>query len=249
MSSLLAGYRNEVRLMTYRRKTTYFLLFSAILPILLALAFHALGPRIGWIAVSASFPIQILSIYTALWIPLFLFLSIADIFPHEVASKTLKLSLLRPITRFRVYMAKTLVLFTAIAAIFLLLASVSIVCNLAAGSSVMNGMDYFDVLKAYLASFISMCALAALFVFVAQLFQSVSGFVVFAIVLYAVVKVLPYFVKGFSAFSIASYTDWYVLWLAGAVSVGKIVITALFILSALVLFLSLGFLRFDRKEA
>jgi ABC-2 type transport system permease protein len=249
MESMLVGARNELLLMIYRKITVIFMLVSAILPILIALSFQAIQPVVGLVAVSQSFPIQMLEWYTLLWIPLFLFLAIADLFPQEVSSRTLKLTLLRPITRFRAFTAKMLALGFSIAVILVLLAIVSLVCNAFFGTTGMGTIDWFGYAKAYFAGFLSMWALASLFVLAAQFFQSSSGFLVFSIVLYAAAKTTPFFVKGFSAFSLTSYTDWYTVWLSHSVSTGKLVNSSLFVISAMVLFFSLGYLLFDRKEA
>jgi ABC-2 type transport system permease protein len=249
MESTLAGAKNELLLMLYRKKTVLFLLVSALLPILLAFSFQALQPVLGLAVVSQSFSIQMLELYTLFWIPLFLFLAIADLFPQEVSSRTLKLTLLRPITRFRVFTAKMLALGAAVAAILALLAVVCIICNVSFGTSNMGAIEWLGYGKAYFAGFLSMWALASLFVLAAQFFQSASGFLVFSIAFYAAAKAAPFFLKGFSAFSLTSYTDWYTVWLSHSVSAGKLVNSSLFIISAMVLFFSLGYLMFDRKEA
>lgn len=83
-------------------KVMMFALFSAILPILLAVSLHALQPILGLFVVSQSFPIEMLSIYTSIWIPLMIVTLTADLFPGEVATRTLKLALLRPNSRFQV---------------------------------------------------------------------------------------------------------------------------------------------------
>jgi ABC-2 type transport system permease protein len=248
MDSLLAGVRNELLLMLYRRKTLVFFIVSAILPVLLALSFHALQPVVGLVAVSSSFPIQMLQLYTLFMIPLFLFLAIADLFPQEVSARTLKLLLLRPITRFSAFTSKVLALGIAIAALFLAVAGVSFVCHVVLGPSDVGSMDVLGYMKAYFAGFLSMWALSSLFIFAAQFFRSASGFLVFSIVVYAAAKVIPFFVKGFSAFSLTAYTDWYVVWLNHSVSAGTLLTSSLFVISAMVLFLSFGYLIFDRKE-
>ncbi|BBH20708.1 hypothetical protein Back11_20530 [Paenibacillus baekrokdamisoli] len=250
MNSLKAGYRNELLLLGYRRKTLLFTIVSALLPILLAISFHAIQPIAAFVTVGTAFPIEMLSMYTLFWIPLFIFLTAADLFPQEISTRTLKLSLLRPITRFQAFTAKMMALGSAIALVLVVLFIVTLLCNLFLGhTSGLGAADWFGYGKAYFAGFVAMLALAALFVFIAQFFQSASGFLVFSIVIYAVAKVLPFFVKSFSAFSITSYTDWYVLWLSSNVSVGRLFSSSLFVLSGLVLFFSLGYLMFDRKEA
>ncbi|KIL40311.1 hypothetical protein SD70_14605 [Gordoniibacillus kamchatkensis] len=247
MHSWKAGYMGELLLLWYRRKIAVFGIFSVVVPILLAASFHALQPILGFMAVSQSFPLTMLGIYTSVWIPLFIFMAAADLFPQEVASRTLKLALLRPNSRFQVYGAKTAALATGIAALLVLLGIVSLACNLFAGT-LAGFAETAAIVKAYIASFVSMLALAAVFVFTAQFFKSSSGFMAFSIVLYAAAKIAPFLSSAVAAFSPASYTDWYKLWLSQTVSAGKLTTAFLFLASCSLLFFSLGYYKFVRKE-
>ncbi|SDN75540.1 ABC-2 type transport system permease protein [Paenibacillus sp. yr247] len=242
-----AGYLNELFLLLYRKKVVMFAIFSAILPVLLAISLSALQPILGLIAVSQSFPIEMLTIYTSIWIPLFILTITGDLFPNEVASRTLKLALLRPNSRFQVFGTKIAALGTGIAGILIILGIVTFFCNLFAGTSA-SFTESFHMMKAYVAAFVSMLALSTLFVFVSQFFKSASSFMVFSLVLYAAAKIAPFLLSSVAAFSPASYTDWHMLWLSQTVSAGKLLTTSLFLLSSCMLFLALGYYKFDRKE-
>ncbi|WP_282942118.1 ABC transporter permease subunit [Paenibacillus sp. RC67] len=246
MHSLKVGIVNELYMLLYRKKTIVLLCFSALLPIVLALSLHKLQPLMGLVAVSKSFPIEMLGFYTALWIPIFIFLTAADLFPNEVSSRTLKLSLLRPITRFRVFAAKASALLIAIAAILFLLGIVTVICSLALGSE--GSFNIVEVVKAYSAAWLSMAAVSALFIFVAQFFNSASGCFAFSILLYIAAKIAPFFTSVVSSFSPVSYTDWHLMWLNSTVSPLKLMTTSVFLLSSCILFFSLGYFIFNRKE-
>ncbi|MCZ8512228.1 ABC transporter permease subunit [Paenibacillus filicis] len=246
MLSFKAGLLNEMHLLVYRRKTVVFFALSTLIPILLALSLHSLQPYLGLIGVSRSFPIDMLGLYTMVWIPLFIFLTAADLFPHEISARTLKLSLLRPSTRFGVFAAKSAALAIAIAALLFVLGTVTVICSLFLGAG--GSFQIMDMIKTYLASFLSMTALAALFVFVAQFFGSASGALAFSVGLYAAAKLAPFFLRSAAAFSPASYTDWHLLWISSSVSAGKLVTATLFLISSSILFFSLGYFMFNRKE-
>lgn len=249
-SVLMAAYRNELRLLRYRKKTVMFLIFSAFLPLLFAFSFHEIQNYIGFIGVTSSYPIMLLSFYTLLWIPLFIFLSLADQFPGEVAARTLKLSLLRPVTRLQAFTAKLLAVCTAIGVLLALLFIVSMACNpflsSAGGISASEALGYA---KAFLAGWVTMIAFTMLFAFAAQFFHSSTGFLAFTILFYAAAKALPFFLPAFSAFSLTAYTDWYVLWLSNSVAWSKLATSTLFLLSGIVLFFSIGYVAFERREA
>jgi ABC-2 type transport system permease protein len=245
--SFNAGLKNELRLLLYRKKTVVFMAFSALLPILLAFSLHALQPILGLIAVSESFPVEMLGMYTLIWIPLFIFLTAADLFPNEIASRTLKLALLRPITRFQVFLAKTTAIGIGIGVLLVVLGFVTFLCSLVSGQAG-TAADWLGVFKAFCAAFVSMMALATVFVFVAQFFKTTSGFLIFSIILYAAAKLAPFLVSSVSAFSPASYTDWHMLWLSSSVSTGKLVTTSVYLFSSCILFFTLGYFIFDKRE-
>lgn len=246
MHSLRTGIVNELYMLLYRKKTIVMLGFSAIIPIVLALSLHKLQPLMGLIAVSKSFPIDMLGFYTAVWIPVFIFLTAADLFPNEVSSRTLKLSLLRPITRFRVFAAKTAALLIAIAGILVLLGLATVLCSLFLGSA--GSFDGMEVAKTYAAAWLSMAAVTSVFILVAQFFNSASGCFAFSLLLYIAAKAAPFFSSKVSSFSPLSYTDWHLMWINSTLSSSKLMISALFLLSSCVLFLSLGSFIFNRKE-
>lgn len=247
MSRWKAGWINELSLLVHRKKIIAFFAFSLLLPVLLAVSLHALQPVLGLVAVSQSFPIQMLSIYTSAWIPLFIFTVTADLFPNEAASRTLKLAFLRPNTRFKVFFAKVAALAAGIGALLVLLGAATLVCNVFAGTALSFAAGT-GVFKAYAAAFVSMVALSAVFVFISQWFKSATGFMVFAIVLYAALKISPFLLGAMSTFSPASYTDWHMLWIHPTVAAGKLWSTSLYLLSSGVLFFALGYFIFDRKE-
>ncbi|MEC0268875.1 ABC transporter permease [Paenibacillus anseongense] len=242
-----AAYLNELYLMFYRKKVVMFAIFSALLPIVLAVSLQALQPFLGLFAVSQSFPIEMLSIYTSIWIPLLILTITADLFPGEVGSRTMKLALLRPNSRFQVYGTKAAALVTCIAGILIVLGIVTSIYNIFAGTT-SSFTETMGMLKAYVAAFVSMVAISSLFVFVSQFFKSASGYMVFALILFAAAKIAPFLLHNFAAFSPTSYTDWHMLWLNQSVSNGKLVTTTLFLVSSCMLFMALGYYKFDRKE-
>jgi len=242
-----AGYVNELYLLLYRKKVGIFGAVSILLPILFAVSLQALGPVLGLLSIGGSFPIQMLGFYTALWIPLFILTLTGDQFPHEVASRTLKLAFLRPSTRVHIFTAKVAAQGTAVAILLALLFAVTLLCAMFTGTS-LSLAEGLSAAKAYAAAFASMLALSAVFVFVAQFFKSASGFVVFGIALYVAAKLAPFFVQSFPAFSPVSYTDWHLLWLNDGVPAGRRITASLFLLSSSLLFFAFGYYKFDRKE-
>ncbi|WP_068618619.1 ABC transporter permease [Paenibacillus tuaregi] len=247
MSNWKSAYVNELVLMMYRKKVVIIAVFSAILPVLAALLMRSLQPLLGLFAVSSSFPVEMLGLFTSVWLPLVMLTLTADLFPQEVSGRTLKLILIRPVTRLQVFLGKVAALATVIGALLVISGLVSYLCMAAAGTSA----GFSEVLltaKAYLAGYGAMLAILTLFVFVAQFFKSVSGYILVMISLYAAIKLAPFLNSSIAAFSPASYTGWHLLWLSPYVSGSRLLTGALFLTASCVLFLSLGYYKFDRKD-
>jgi ABC-2 type transport system permease protein len=63
-----------------RKKTTFYIILSAILSIILAVSYRSLQAKIGMFGLTSSYLAILLSLYTALWIPLFIFMTTAGMF-------------------------------------------------------------------------------------------------------------------------------------------------------------------------
>lgn len=248
MHSLYAATRNELLKLIYRRKAVNYLIFSALVPIIVSFLLARLKGVIGISAVNAGFSVNILVLFTSFLLPLFIFLLAADLFPGEVSSRTLKLSLLRPVTRFKVFLAKTVAIAASVAVLLLLVGVVSAVSGVILAEHHSVASLWLDTVKSYITAFVPMVAIITSAVFITQWFRRSSSALVFLILLYTAAKSLPIFFHSAEVFSLASYTDWHTLWLGQGVSPIKLLSTALFLLSSSVLLFTAGYYIFERKE-
>jgi ABC-2 type transport system permease protein len=197
---------------------------------------------------AADYPVLILGLFTSFILPLFIFMAAADSFAGEVSANTLKIVLVRPISRFKIYASKHISL--AINTLMYLAAAgiASIIAGLffSVKTGVVQGS--FDALLAYAVTAVPFIALTCIAVVISQFTRSGSGALIICILLYLGVKALAFFFPEVSLYSLTSYMDWHSLWLSSSVGVGKLTTIFMFMAACSILFFTAGFYFFDKKE-
>lgn len=249
MSSFAAALKNEFEKIYRRKKTAVIIIIAILVTIVGHLLVSNFQNGFGVRAVdSVKFSVLVLSFFTTIIIPLFTAMVIIDSFSGEFSKNTMKVALLRPVSRVKLYTAKI-----AAAGIFIL-ANLLVVMLISLGAGLMlkpadnmvSGL--FMVLVSYLVSFFPLLIIAAVVAFLANLFK--SGTIVFflSIIIYILFKVLELIFPQFSILFITSMLNWYNLWTAGAIQVSKILREFLIMLSYGIIFFTAGFYLFDKKE-
>jgi len=245
MRSLYANTLNEAEKLWKRRKTKGFLLLTLLLPILTALFFAILQNKAG--GLGGDLPMLMLSLFTFALLPLFLIMTATDAFAGEAAARTLKLVLVRPIARAKVFASKVLAiaLYIAVHLGVLWLASV-ISDGLLLGGDLGGGL--LDSIKAYAAAFVPMMAIGLIAAFIAQCFSNATGAMALIIFIFGIAKLLPFVFPQASVWSVFSYTNWYVLWIGNGVPVQKLLNTFALLLAYCIMAYTAGLMLFDRKQ-
>jgi ABC-2 type transport system permease protein len=247
MLSFNATLYNELIKLYYKKKTVVFLGFSALLPIIAALLIGKLQGIIGISTTTEGFSINVLDIFTIFILPLFIFLLASDLFPGEISTHNMKLTLLRPVSRLNVFLAKTAALALCIALMLFLIGVINSICG-ALFSDIQATGGWYTIIKAYIAAFFAMFAIGIAAIFFSQFFSRSSSALIFLIILFASAKLLPIFFHSATYFSLAAYTDFHLLWIGHVVAVKARLTSIMFLLSSSVLLFSLGYYIFDKKE-
>ncbi|UJF34179.1 ABC transporter permease [Paenibacillus hexagrammi] len=248
MHSLTAGVYQETMKIVLKKKTLFFLVATLLLPAVAAilLARFQSGIGIGAIA-SQDFPIIMLGLFTSIFFPLFAFMGAADLFSGEIGDRTMKLTLTRPITRFKVFASKQAALALSLAAFLAAGFAASLLSALW-----LDGMGGFgsllDVCMAYAAAFLPLVTLSIAAVCLAQLFSSSSGALTASLLVYLVLKVAAFFVPQIGKYSPTAYTDWHMLWIGSTLSGSHIGGVFMFLAACSILFFTAGYYFFDKKE-
>jgi ABC-2 type transport system permease protein len=249
MYNLVANVINETEKQFWKKKTMFFLILSALIPIVGAAFIASFQVKLGIASVTGSdYPILILGLFTSFILPLFVFMGAADSFAGEASANTLKIALVRPISRFKIYASKHISLGIYTVAYLAAAGIASVVSGLF--FSVKSGMiqGVLDAFMAYTVAAIPFIALTCIAVVIAQFTRSGSGALIICILIFLGIKGVSFFLPQVSLYSLTSYTDWHVLWLSSSVAAAKL--TSIFMLMAAcsILFFTAGFYFFDKKE-
>ncbi|MGF7033870.1 ABC-2 type transport system permease protein [Paenibacillus mucilaginosus] len=249
MHAFYASLRNELTRLAAQPKTRWFLAASLLLPLGLSLLSSRLQGGGGLSALLSGDPyLALLGGYTAFVLPLFLFMTAADQFPGEREEGTMVLTLLRPVSRAKIYGAKV-----AAAAVYtglqlLLLAVVSLLCSLLLPGSAPAVLDPLSFFRAALAAWAAMLAVGAVGAALVQLTGRATTGLALCLVLYGALKLLPLLLPGLSVWSLFSYTGWHALWLGDGVPAVRLWNLSLLLLAYSIIAYTGGLAIFNKKS-
>ncbi|TDQ36596.1 ABC transporter permease [Aureibacillus halotolerans] len=206
MTSFKNAVYNEIDKWWLQRKNRWLLLCASLLPLLLAWAVGLAQSNAGIaVVVSGDLPYTMLAILTTVVLPFFLLVTAIDAFTGESVKRTMKLELLQPVTRPKLFTAKV-VLLGFVSAVVLL---VSWVSSLIAGLFLPGewSVGTLESLSAFATAFFPMLILGILTVFVVQWFKTATTAFVVCVLLYAALKGLPLIWPTVAVWSPLSYTD------------------------------------------
>lgn len=243
---LYANTHNETAKMFHQTKTKLTLVLTVLVPVLAALVLGKLESGAG-IALGRDFPQLMLGLFTAVWLPLFLFMAAAESFSGEYAARTIKLVLLRPVSRAKAFASKVLALLIYLAILLAVVWGVSVVSGLVLDTgTTLSGLP--DSFAAYAAAFIAMSAIGIAASFVAQWLRSGVGTLALCVFLYVAAKLLPFFFPDAAVWSFLTYADWHTLWVGDAASAGKLLQVFVFLLASCMISYTAGWYLFEKKS-
>ncbi|NHC21409.1 ABC transporter permease subunit [Bacillus sp. MM2020_4] len=236
---------NETEKLWKHKRTKGFLLISIFIPIITVIILLFLRNNI--LGLGSNLPMLMLRLFTFFILPLFLFMSASESFSGEVASNTLKIGLVRPITRAKVFASKVGAITTFLAILLGVLMITTIISGwLLPDRSTANGL--LDVVTAYGVAFIPLMAIGFVSVFISQFFNKSSGALATMILIYAAAKLAPFIIPGISVWSLFSYTNWYILWIGNGASIAKLTNSFILIGSYCIMAYSAGLILFEKKQ-
>lgn len=248
MNSLSANIINEIQKLFFKKKITVFLIITAIICFLSAFFISSIQAKLVFVALnSLSFPLMTLSIFTNIFLPLFIFMAVSELFSGEINDKSLKLVLIRPISRLKIFISKNAAVgfYIIINLLVVLIVSTFSIILLHQNTSIQS---ILQIVFAYFIDIIPAIVLAIFAALIVQFFKSSSGALITCILSYIGIKALSMFINGMNNNIFTSYLNWYSIWLTGSSSFLRNINILLMILSYGIVFFTLGYYIFDNKE-
>ncbi|MEN8905352.1 MAG: ABC transporter permease [Clostridiales bacterium] len=249
MNIILAGTINETQKIISKKKNliVLFLILSIVLisAIINIVSNNFLGANV---INSAKLPITVLDFTMALVIPIFIFMITSDLFANEISNSTIIISLVRPVSRFKVYITKLISVSVFIITILASMFISSFIVSMFSGKISEVFGELLINLYTYIAAILPLIMLITITAFIAQFLKSSSGTVVFMVIGFLLLPVISALVPEFSVILPTSYIDWYQNFSYSSINVYTITNEFMFIVGYVIIFLSLGVYLFERKD-
>lgn len=243
--SLYAGTYNETVKLLRQTKTRLTIALAVLVPVMAATLLGNLQSGLG-LDLGRDYPQLMLGLFTAVWLPLFLFMAAADSFSGEYAARTIKLVLLRPVSRAKAFAAKVLALLLYAAFVLLVVWIVSVATGLVLDAeTTLAGLA--DSVLAYAAAFVAMAAIGTAASFVAQWLKSGVGTLALCIALYIAGRALPLLLPQAADWSFLTYADWHTLWVGSAADAGRLLQIFVLLLASSMISYTAGWYLFEKK--
>lgn len=249
MAVFQAALINELEKLRKKKKVMVAVVLSLLVIVVGQLL--VLGVRLGFGirgAGSADFSMLVLSVAVNTLLPLFAALVAIDSFSGEFAQNTMRITLTRPVSRFKLFSAKVSAIGIFILANLGLLLLFSLLAGFVFDGGTMSFKGIWQSTLSYTVSFIPLFVLALGIVFLANVLKSGISVFFVSILAFILFKGLGMLFSQYSGILLTSYFDWYNLWLANSFPLMKIIRQFLLMLGYALLFFTGAYYLFDKKE-
>jgi len=247
MDLIFITTKNEIIKIFSRNKTKVILSLEIILCFLIAL----LGIWINRFSISVftisspNLPFTMLPVFTGAIIPLTIFMLVSDLFSQEFENNSIKVVLLRPVSRFKIFVSKNLAIVITIFLNLIVMLFVTVMLRFIFRGELAGT---HNAVLSYLISIVPMTIFVLMSSLIAVIINNPSLTMFSCISIYVLLITIKIVFSNISAALFVSYNSWYQMWIGSLVPVKMLVNTCFLLTSYMVIFFIIGFLIFDGKE-
>jgi ABC-2 type transport system permease protein len=248
MESYKAVLENEIFRMFKKKKVVVVVVLALGLIGVVLLLSVALRGGFGILGgTGSSLPITVLSVFTNTILPLFVALAVIDTFTGEFANDTMKITVTKPVTRFKIYLAKLSAVGVFILANLALVMVLSMIATVLLYPRLVSFGWAGNVFLSYLATFFPVLTLAVVVSYFANVLKSSTGVFFLTVLLFVLFRALGVVFSSISDVLVTSLLDWYKLWISTRIPVWTLLRSLVVMASYVLIFFALGYRRFDRR--
>lgn len=247
MKKFTACFINEFQKLTHRKKYLVFLLIGIGICILNILS-KMLVARIssGMVNLTtANSSMSTFTLFIEYYIPLVTMMAVCDLFSTEYQDLTIKATLTRPITRFKIYLGKVCAV-TALAVIYLAVIFVAANALELMINRRLSRLGY--ALGAYLMDIIPLFLVILLSALINQLGKGGTLAMFLCIVIYLALKIAGIFIPNLSGLLFTGYMQWHKLWLGHMLPPRAMISKVALLVGYGLIFFSGGYYLFLKRE-
>lgn len=245
MQLFMGVFRGEIAKLAARKKYIVFLIIEVLICAIVLLVQMAIEHASGFGLRGLNLRMMLLGFFISIYIPLMLFMSACDLFSSEVAENSMRASLMRPASRFKVFVAKTLATYLLGVCYLFALFIVAVIFELVGGSSLRG---FFSSFGAYLLDAVPLLVMALMAVFINQLTRSSTLVMLVCVVVVVGSYVINLFFPQIGAVLFTSYGQWHNLWIGTTLPFGAMIMKIGMLVGYGMLFFCGGYYIFERKD-
>lgn len=246
MKALILSTKSELQKLLTRKKYLVITILGALI-CLMRLGGNLLIAKVsgGEVVIKSNLIMSMLGFVTDIIIPLIVFMAVTDLFASEVQEDTLKASLMRPLTRFKVMTSKSLAVFILSCAVMLVMFIACLVMQIVSGNSL---SIVPQSLAAYLIDMIPIISLVAMALLINMISKSPTLAMLLCIVVYIFFKYLNLYVSPLGQMVFTAYTQWHKIWIGSLLPVGALMAKAGILFGSVLILYTLSYIIFDSKD-
>lgn len=240
---------NETEKILKRKKVIAAAILSIIVIIFGQLGVFAARLGLGLrTATGTGFPILILSFMLNTILPLFATLAIIDAFTGEFAHNTIKLTVTRPVTRFKIYLSKICAASIYISAILLFIMALSLVTGLIFNPETSYITGIIKVFAAFVSSILPLVVWILLVALLSNIMKSGTAVFFLSVIIFIALKVIPVILPAMSGILPTSSLEWYKLWMSNPLPFLKIISRGTLMGAFILIFYTSGYYLFLKRD-
>lgn len=199
----------------------------------------------GDVVIKSNLIMEMIGFTVDILVPLVVFMAVTDLFASEVQEDTIKASLMRPMTRFKVMTSKSLAALILGAAALVAMFAICLVMQILSG----NGLGALPhTFASYLIDIIPIMSLVAMAVLINMLSKSPTLAMLLCIVVYAVFKYMNYYVSPVGQMVFTAYSQWHRIWIGTSLPVTALLSKMGILFGSVLILYTVSYIIFDRKD-
>ncbi|MDP4181528.1 MAG: ABC transporter permease subunit [Bacillota bacterium] len=245
---MLISAINETNKIISKKKFIILFSLSILITVAAAIINMVTGRTFGVSLLNNStLPVTVLNFMSSIILPLFIIMLTTDLFSGEFSDNSIIMSLVRPISRFKIYISK--IISIGICALIFLLGTfiISFIASLFGGnfSDIVSRLPINFV--SYICAAVPMLLIAIISAFVSQFSKSGALTIVIMILASVLMSSVSIFIPQLVPFVPSAYLDWYKNFYSG-VEFTHILNEFLYILAYGIIFMSAGSYLFQQRD-
>jgi ABC-2 type transport system permease protein len=244
MKALILNTGSELKKLLMKKKYLVLTVLGAIICIL-RIGGNVLVSKItgGEVVIKSNLIMEMVGFIFDILVPLIIFMT--DLFASEVQEDSMKASLLRPLTRFKVMTSKSLAVFVLGCMVTLAMFVISLIVQIVSGNSLRSVPTTF---AAYLIDMIPLIAIVSMALLINMISKSPTLAMLLCIVVYVFFKYLNYYITPVGQMVFTAYSQWHKIWIGNVLPFTALISKIGILFGSILILYTLSYIIFDSKD-